>query len=549
VTADATFDSRKTSSVDVPCLPGTQQRILKEIQHWTESPDSKPILWLEGMAGTGKTSISLTVAQALHERQSFTSGTPKPRSAFLGATFFFKQGDITRNNTSEFFTTIAQCLASCLPDLKIHIANAIDNISGIETKGPQQQFKELILEPLLLLDEKTFVPLRLIVVVDALDECVNKDAEALLGMLANIGDLRQVQLRFLFTGRGKAHIDRAFRSLPGDLYYPMTLEKIESTSEEEQPNDISLYISHTMGEIAKKNGVSADWISQAEIRRLTDKANGLFIYATTACRFLDSDYFTDQEYRDEQLKLIFNDEWETEGPQQTLDSIYTKVLEFADMKASHKSLRDRVYSSISKILGFIAVLFRPVSVVTLSELLPMKRDQLNGILKQLHSIVSVPVDETFPIVLIHLSFRDFILSEKRSQGLPFRVENLPMHRELLNRCLQTMSSSLRQDICDLSLPGALASGVTSSQIETCIPPYLRYGCRYWVDHLANICENHTYTMESFTVDQVNQFLRVKLLFWLEAMSLMKEISSVIPIINKLQNLIKVNITKQLQLNA
>ncbi|KAJ4039148.1 hypothetical protein NW756_009737 [Fusarium oxysporum] len=538
VTADATFDSRKTWSVEVPCLPGTQQRILKEIQDWTENSDSKPILWLEGMAGTGKTSISLTVAQALHERQSFTNGTPKPNSAFLGATFFFKQGDVTRNNTSEFFTTIAQCLASSLPDLKIHIADAIDNNSGIETKGPRQQLKELILGPLSLLDEKAFVPLRPIVVVDALDECVDKDAEALLGMLANIGDLGQVQLRFLFTSRGKAHISRGFRSLPDDLYCPMTLEKIESTSEEQQPNDISLYISHTMGEIAKKNGVHADWISQAEIRRLTDKANGLFIYAATACRFLDSDYFTDQGYRDEQLELIFNDEWETEGPQQTLDSIYTKVLEFADMKTSHKSLRDRVYSSISKILGFIAVLFRPVSVVTLSELLPMKRDQLNGILKQLHSIVSVPVDETSPIVIVHLSFRDFILSEQRSRGLPFRVEDVPMHRELLDRCLQTMSSSLRQDICDLSLPGALASEVSSSQIETCIPPYMRYGCQYWVDHLAKICENHTYTIESFNVGQVDLFLQEKFLFWLEVMSLIKEVSSVVPIINKLQNLIK-----------
>ncbi|KAF4448098.1 WD domain-containing [Fusarium albosuccineum] len=538
VTGNAIFDSGKTSGVEVPCLPGTQRRILKEIQDWTENPTGETILWLQGMAGTGKTSVALTVANALNERQPFTDGAESPTTAFLGASFFFKQGDATRNSTSELFPTLAWCLASVLPDLKLHIADAIVNNLGIETKGPQQQLKELILGPLSLLDEKTFVPLRLVVVVDALDECDENEAENLLGMLANIKHLQQVQLRILITSRREGHLLRGFKELPGELYRSVRLDKIElPTDENEQIDDITLYLSHTLAGIAKKNDVEEDWITDAEIKKLREKANGLFIYAATTCRFLDSRDFDDKDARDQRLELIFEDEWETVGPQQTVDGIYIKVLKFSDMGTSHKSLRDKLYLDIGRLLGFIAVFFEPASVATLRHFLPLMRDKLSGRLRRLHSIVSVPENETSPIALVHLSFRDFILSEKRSKQLPFRVEEASMHREVFERCLELMFLELRQDICDLVLPGKFVSEVLPSQIEQCIPQYLRYACRYWVDHLAKLDHGRRTEVGLEDGGRVHVFLQEKFLYWLEVMAFIKEASSVILIINQLQTLI------------
>ncbi|KAF5010334.1 hypothetical protein FDECE_3509 [Fusarium decemcellulare] len=538
VTGNAIFDSCKTSGVEVPCLPGTQRRILKEIQDWTENPTGETILWLQGMAGTGKTSVALTVANALNERQPFTDGAKPPTTAFLGASFFFKQGDATRNSTSEFFPTLAWCLAGVLPDLKLHIADAIVKNLGIETKGPQQQLKELIVRPLSLLDEKSFVPFRLVVVVDALDECDEKEAEDLLGMLASLEHLSQVELRLLITSRREGNLLRGFRELPGELYRSLRLDKIELPTEgNEQIDDITLYLSRTLAGIAKKNDVEEDWITQAEIKKLREKANGLFIYAATTCRFLDTRDFDDKDARDQRLELIFDDEWETDGPQQTVDGIYIKVLKFSDIESSHKSLRDKLHFDIGRLLGFIAVLFEPASVATLGHFLPLMRDKLSGRLRRLHSIISVPENETSPIVLVHLSFRDFILSEKRSKQLPFRVEEVSMHREVFERCLELMFLDLRQDICDLVLPGKFVSDVLPSEIEQRIPQYLRYTCRYWVDHLAKL--DHGRRTEAGLKDggRVHVFLQEKLLYWLEVMAFIKETSSIILIINKLQNLI------------
>ena len=46
-----------------------------------------------------------------------------------------------------------------------------------------------------------------------------------------------------------------------------------------------------------------------------------------------------------------------------------------------------------------------------------------------------------------------------------------------------MFDKLKKDICNLHLPGALASDVDDDQIEQFIPEELQYACRYWVQHL------------------------------------------------------------------
>lgn len=50
--------------------------------------------WLNGMAGTGKSTVSRTVAQTFADRGQ------------LGGSFFFKRGERDRENASLLFTTI-----------------------------------------------------------------------------------------------------------------------------------------------------------------------------------------------------------------------------------------------------------------------------------------------------------------------------------------------------------------------------------------------------------------------------------------------------------
>ncbi|KAM0425652.1 hypothetical protein ACHAPT_009184 [Fusarium lateritium] len=313
---NAIFDSAETLGVDSPCLPGTQRRILSEIQDWAESPTGQAIFWLHGMAGTGKTSVALTVANALNDREAFTAGRRPLSTAFLGASFFFKQADATRNNTKPFFTTLARCLAEVFPSFKSHIVSAIKEKLAIGTKAPPQQLKHLIVEPLSMIDEQAFLPVRLIVVVDALDECLKRtEAEELLEMLGTLQHLHQVQLRLLITSRRDKHLIGGFERLPSVLYRSIRLDKVQASTEQNGPmDDITLYLFHTLAKIATKHGVSQNWISEADIQRLSQKADGLFIYAATVCRFLDADDFTDEEARQERPEQIFEDCGEVDGP-------------------------------------------------------------------------------------------------------------------------------------------------------------------------------------------------------------------------------------------
>ena len=63
------------------CLHGTRVEILREIDVWSKNADGASIFWLNGMAGTGKSTIARTAARAFENEGR------------LGASFFFSRGE------------------------------------------------------------------------------------------------------------------------------------------------------------------------------------------------------------------------------------------------------------------------------------------------------------------------------------------------------------------------------------------------------------------------------------------------------------------------
>ncbi|KAJ2901564.1 hypothetical protein MKZ38_001697 [Zalerion maritima] len=80
-----------------------------DIQVGRMTPHAETIFWLSGMAGTGKSTISRTVARAFSGKQR------------LGGSFFFKRGDGDRGKAAKFFTTIAAQLVLDDPALAVQI--------------------------------------------------------------------------------------------------------------------------------------------------------------------------------------------------------------------------------------------------------------------------------------------------------------------------------------------------------------------------------------------------------------------------------------------
>jgi len=147
------------------------------------------MLWLNGMAGTGKSTIARTIAREYHDQGR------------LGASFFFSRGGGDLGTSDKIITTLAAQLATKSPIFKSHICNAISENSDIGNLGLYDQWERLILQPLSRLKSGSF-PLPLVFVIDALDECEgDDDIKLLLTLLAKAKSLKSVQLRVLITGQ------------------------------------------------------------------------------------------------------------------------------------------------------------------------------------------------------------------------------------------------------------------------------------------------------------------------------------------------------------
>jgi hypothetical protein len=134
---------------------------------------------------------------------------------------------------------------------------------------------------------------------------------------------------------------------------------------------------------------------------------------------------------------------------------------------------------------------------------------VSQILGRLSSALSVPEEGDTPIELLHLSFRDFLVSQDRRQDPVFLINPLVAHGGLLNRCLQTTSVLLPRYLCAQEQPECDISDLSPNPVKPKIPPQLRYACLNWDFHLRES------EMTPARYDYVLKFLGTHFLHWLE----------------------------------
>ena len=185
----ASFDSH-IEEHNARCLANTRVELQRQIKEWAKDGYGKPIFWLNGMAGIGKSTIARTVARLFADEGQ------------LGASFFFKKSEGDRGTAGRFFTTIAKDLMTHVPGLISGIAKAIDADPAISDKALKEQFEKLILQPLSELKQAPPNVLGLVIVIDALDECErDEDIKAILQLLARTKCLEPISLRAFVTSR------------------------------------------------------------------------------------------------------------------------------------------------------------------------------------------------------------------------------------------------------------------------------------------------------------------------------------------------------------
>lgn len=512
VAAGASFDSAAEQH-NSRCLPNTRVELLQQLSEWVVDANAKAVFWLNGMAGTGKSTISRTVAKSL------------ARQARLGASFFFKRGEADRGTMAKFFSTIAADLARRDPAIALHIKDTIGNDPSIFRRAMPEQFDKLILQPLSLIQKKEPI----VVIVDALDECDEEDnVKLMIYLFSQAKSLNSVQLKVLLTSRPDLPPRLGFKAIEGK-YQDLILHEIPKHVVE---HDISLFLENELSRIRHDfnkavpddRQLSKDWPTRSDITILVQMAIPLFIYAATVCRFIGDRRLGTP---DGQLKKVLQPR--PGHHLSKLGSTYLPVLDNLIVDAPAEQ-RAGILQQFRYIVGSIVILASPLSTTTLARLLDLPRDDIDGRLDVLHSVLSVPSSIHEPVRLLHLSFRDFLL--KKTAENAFWVDEAQTHETIGSNCLRVMNC-LRQDICQLGAPGTNRSSVNPQTINAHLPPELQYACLYWVYHMQG-AGSHDGDSE-----RVFDFLKRYFLYWIEALSLMGRARESLRLIQTLQLVYKV----------
>ncbi|KAF2192301.1 hypothetical protein K469DRAFT_309124 [Zopfia rhizophila CBS 207.26] len=490
------------------CLANTREELLHYIVEWAKDTNGKSIFWLNGMAGTGKSTIARTVAQSFANQHQ------------LGASFFFKKGEGERGNATRFFTTIARDLMGCVPELKSGISKAIDADQAISEKALKDQFEKLVLQP--LLETPPLKALKLTIVIDALDECErDEDIRAILQLLSRTKGLKPVSLRVFVTSRPELPIRLGFKQMSDGTYQDLILHEVPKETIE---RDIAAFFEHELAKIREERTLPLEWPGERSTQTLVRMAIPLFIFAATVCRFVGETIGNPRRRLNDILK------YENEDVSK-LDMTYLPILNplFAIQGEREKEKLSREFQEI---VGSIVILESPLSIISLAHLLNIPKEDVSCRLDSLHSVLNIPTNEDMPIRLLHLSFRDFLVDPQKRGKSPFWVDERETHKRLTTKCIQLMSGpkGLRQNMCNLPMPGTLKSEIDQQAILNYLPPEIRYACRYWAHHLEQS------TSRIIDGDPVHLFLQKYFLYWLEAMSLIGEVYKGIHIINDLQAL-------------
>ncbi|KAI9070119.1 hypothetical protein FKP32DRAFT_19895, partial [Trametes sanguinea] len=156
-------------------MEGTRVALLEELHKWSTGcvpnpTNPKRVYLLSGGAGMGKSAAAYRYCVQLSDPP------PSPDAPRLGASIFIdrNRGGLSVEMLSH---ALARQLAESLPVLRPHILDgAREYLKKGQKQLPEFSFKELLSEPLSRATAEIPAGLRLVVVIDGLDECDDQPA-------------------------------------------------------------------------------------------------------------------------------------------------------------------------------------------------------------------------------------------------------------------------------------------------------------------------------------------------------------------------------------
>jgi cytidylate kinase len=503
ISRGAAYDSAG-NELESMCLENTRVDVLREIHEWVQDPESPTLFWLEGMAGTGKSTISRTVAHRLAEQRIF------------GGSFFFKKVEAARATPENLFTTLAASLHTQQSAVSHHIEDAIIKNPQIHDKSYLQQFETLLLEP--ISRARSDLVKMIVMVIDALDECDHEVITSIItNVLPNASNLRSTRLKIFLTSRPELPIKAGFSALKlGTAYQDLILQTV---SADIMRKDLKTFFQARVAAIrdrynAQEERIPSDWPTEEQVEILVRVSFPLFIAASTICRFMDNRKLGNPKRLMKQL-LDAKDR----GHESSLDQMYSAILHQQFDNNDTPWQREQTVKEFRLIVGSLILLMNPLTIPTFARLLfsdkvgdDMEECQQMIVdrLELLQSILNVPPPSKrmlIPVRILHLSFRDFLLDPFHRHKSPFWVPETEIHGILLGKCFQVLIAVWRKGISKLDL--LENDDIHHSEIW--------YACIYWVHHAKKG------PADGIAESSILIFLERHFLHWLEILLSMRNL--------------------------
>ena len=486
------------------CLGGTRTDILLQLEHWLEDKESQPIFWLNGLAGTGKSTIAQSFADI-----AFAEGK-------LGASFFCSRDSEKRSNIKAIFPTLAFQLAHQYPLFQQKLVKVLEHDPDIGHESPCSQLEKVIIGPF------TETNISTLIIIDALDECKdNEPASAILSALSNYVD-QIPTVKFFITSRPELPIRLGFSLESLQLITQvLRLHEVEPSLVD---SDIRLFFKTRLNDIAKPwrdSDFTQDWPDASHLDILCKKAAGFFIYASTVVKYVGSKSRTPTK----RLQQIISSLQSTTEEGRGINPLYTQILEQAvdDVDPSDKD-KEEVYSCFRTIIGAVLLVFNPLSKRAFSELLGLPNLDLQTAFNPLHSLLLIPESPEEPIQAFHKSFPDFITDPERCKGQWFFVDPEVHHAKIFLSCLGLMRERLKRNICNLDdfVDLSEINDISGCKKEK-IGGALEYACHFWSKRLLGIPRNSPHVGE--VQKAMVGFFTTSLLYWIEVLVLTRNLGA------------------------
>ncbi|CAG9985116.1 unnamed protein product [Clonostachys byssicola] len=460
-----------------------------DFKRWRDDSQGQ-LLWIKGDPGKGKTMLLCGIIDEL-----------KKESANCLSYFFCQATEARLSNATAVLRGLIYLLVEQQPSLITHIRQKYDH-AGKQLFEDLNAWEALSKILTAMLNDPSLEGA--ILIIDALDEC-KTNRHPLLDFI-----IRPSRARWLVSSRNWQDIKKKLDKAEQKVGLSLELNQ-NSTSKA-----VETYIRHKVEELDRDKNYDQK-TRQAVENHLISNADGTFLWVALVCKKL-ADPKIETRHTLSKLHSFPPD----------LDSLYGQMIEHV--------LDSEDADRCREILAIASVVYRPVKLDELEalaqSLTDINEDEIKEIVGACGSFLTLRDDI---IYFVHQSAKDYLLDKAFGYILPFGTAH--QHRAILLNSLERLSETLQRDVYGVQAPGLLIDEISIPNPDPLSAA--RYSCIYWVDHLEESKYDTEAENEALSEGgAVQEFLRTKYLYWLEALSLLRSMLEGILAMEKLERIIK-----------